>query len=781
VNFVNLIRDLFNKNSKTPVARGHAIDELAVIPLGETMNQFYSELVAIEKIIYSDNWENLNDSDLDTVAARSGISRVRGSIASGYVRIKTDNPQDFIISTKTVFSTGYKQFVAYPSSYPKSVFIRDGEGYYVDIYIAAVSSGSDYTLVKGDSLSISNIILKFKSAEVMEDFINGAEYEDNASLLNRIKTSNSDRNIVTHRGINSVIKERFPFVLSHYITRTDRDLVHVNQNDDKVFLGKFQNTLMVKSLAYFDFFPATAGTNRFLEYSNVSTTEAIPNSVAARSYQSSDDADHGFTMSSEYTDEMYRGLYFLDGSVKATLTTSDITGGKKDGVKITFKLTGEEGSLKFAKGSKGGIGVSYFVHNGMIVFNIDHDMDLGNMSLMQTSPGVSTTRFNALRTGLVDIAEYFVDLTCEDGQISVVLTDMEGAKSLSLNTYSDSVIVKKIIDESDGSDVAYSGGVSDVIINDTTKTRPLHLFKIKVDNPSRSHDIDINIDSESYYNGEVNYDSEVFVWKPSGGSLSLGEWKTIEAKSTIEQPDNYTVLESSGHYIYIMCTTKGTKFTGQAGDATVVHARCDVGYVSVKSIDTGAFSSLTKVDMFVHTKSSALTPAITSVVLQRGVDGLFVLKPEGDPVSAILSVGGGESFYASEMTGVLDEEIVIDTPNYYEDTVEVRYESYPGIRRMQQMFNGIVEGGVFGDILVRHKAPHDVEVNIVYAGGNGDVVAGIKNYFDSSVTTKFSPYLMIMWLQSNGYISSGVSIDNSSIDITPKEYFNIVKISAVKQ
>jgi len=103
MDFTELVRGVFNRFAKTPVVRGHAVDELAIIPTSAMLNEFLQEKEDLKKFYDITRWDELTPLEKDKAAAKRFIKRVVGSLSSGSVRIYSDIASDFNVTKNTVF------------------------------------------------------------------------------------------------------------------------------------------------------------------------------------------------------------------------------------------------------------------------------------------------------------------------------------------------------------------------------------------------------------------------------------------------------------------------------------------------------------------------------------------------------------------------------------------------------------------------------------------------------------------------------------------------------
>jgi hypothetical protein len=188
--------------------------ELMLQPLSNTLDQILVSQ-SIRRILAQPDPDSYTESDVDDLVANLFVTRDEGSFATTTVRIYYADPLD---KEYPAFSA---EFTAGSLSYFNSEDIlitaqemalqTEGTFYYVDVAARAQSEGDDYNLDAGaltgfvndtDSIRVTNL-----SAAV-----GGLPRETNTQLLSRAQNSIGVRDLETTKGINAILREKFPFI-----------------------------------------------------------------------------------------------------------------------------------------------------------------------------------------------------------------------------------------------------------------------------------------------------------------------------------------------------------------------------------------------------------------------------------------------------------------------------------------------------------------------------------------------------------------------------------------
>lgn len=797
MNFTELVRSVFNRYTKSPVVRGNAVDELAIVPTSLMLESFNNDLEGMKRFYDNTQWSSLTSEEKDKAAAKRFIYRVKGKTSSGTVRIYSDYANAFTMLKETEFidSVSSGRFVpARPGEYSSSSWIGNNGTYYVDIDLVSKTPGGTYNIKKGSGLTIIGSNVNAKHCSAVTDFVDGADTEGDDSLFNRVITSMSDRSPVMARGINSIMKENFPSVISHFVATAGskyitRDLVKYNDYAKNVFLGKARDVFGVKHKAFFDFYPPTVGSQRLSESTYIASTE-LPLSINEFDDSYGDWAYKGIDKN-EFTDDMYKKIYFDDTNsvelnIKAisskSMNNESVYASKTFGIRVDAKLPVITDDYYVLTGNDGdsylGIGVCIRKIDGEYYASVVHSQKLGGSTTYfayNNDGGGLLTTSDAVIEKKLDGTPGEVSIYIENGYVSVWIeyrisggTDLTVPSSIARNiTQNESQYGKCVRVIGTGSSI--------VEVYDITESRPIAMFRVAM--KDKTYKVNIDSYGESSINKVLETGSISYIWEPIGDDgFREGSWVPIT--SDFIGDSRYFIKINGDNFIHVITTTAGKSYTPRLDESySYTGASLLIGGVSIIYDDDESFHSLNKADIYVQTKLNYSSSIIETIAVKRdSVSSPYVIS--GMIVGKVVSAGGPE--FLVERTGeymTLQEQVVVDIAD--ERTgANIDVEVYPSIENIQMMYN---RESVFGNVLVRHKIPVDLSIEFSYfgSGSETDVADEVRRYFDAYVTNSFSITSMIDHLSKKGLITSAVT-DGRVIDIEPTEFFNITSISAVK-
>lgn len=338
--FLKFIRTKYAEYNNNPVRQGTMVDELAVKPTGLFLQDFYNTLVQKQKQDNIDNWAIMTEDELDYLGNKFFFPRIQGNKAFGSVRIWINDAIDVTIGEnfKAVSSDGLNFLPTATRTIQASSFILDNSTYgkyYFDVGVVAEFAGSNYNKAAGDIQSLTGVDFVYSYVTNPVEMVPGQTHETNEFYQERIKLSLNDRSLMNKRSLYAGLKQQFPFVYSifaagagnKYMTRDRLQAVDLS-SPPKVasYLGKIAGDTTVKHTAYWDIYPAEAGTRgaEFKGPISIYSEYTYPQTVEAVDLNNDDPAYHGYPLYQEASNEMYQGLYFDDFRTFMNVETSDL-------------------------------------------------------------------------------------------------------------------------------------------------------------------------------------------------------------------------------------------------------------------------------------------------------------------------------------------------------------------------------------------------------------------------------------------------------------------------
>jgi len=337
-NFWAFLRKKWSEYSDVRGQKGTLIDDLAIKPTGLVMSDFYNLLVNQRNVNDVTKLGARPDDDIDFFGGKFFIPRILGGYAFGIVRIWFNSKIDILLTEAARFiSTNGLQFVvAQPGRISKNSFQVSTDRvalFYVDVPVIAAAKGTGYNIVAGDISQLINVDFEYHSTTNQKDFLNGSKYETNEEYLDRLKYSVNDRSMTNQKSLSVNLPALFPIIKAMYIAGAGdrymtRDLIAGFDSSEQFnrvdFLGKSTGDNIVKHVGFYGLFPPNVGSvyhDRFWgPHSAVSAYDnplTIDQAVTGFNPEEddefkSDPAFLGFPLNQEFTDSMYRGIYFND-------------------------------------------------------------------------------------------------------------------------------------------------------------------------------------------------------------------------------------------------------------------------------------------------------------------------------------------------------------------------------------------------------------------------------------------------------------------------------------
>jgi hypothetical protein len=193
---------------------GDAIVDIVIRPIQLLLESFKREIQIIRTGQSVKNTTNIRLQDAEDLAANFFVTRRTGARATGTVRIFFSTPTFVTILVSTRLSAGSLGFFpTVPQFFRPDVVAaqRSGGLYYVDIAVVAEAPGEEYNIAAGAITGISGLDSAVRATNLFS-FTNGAKEETGPELLQRTRSSLTERSLNTRRGIRARIFSDFPSV-----------------------------------------------------------------------------------------------------------------------------------------------------------------------------------------------------------------------------------------------------------------------------------------------------------------------------------------------------------------------------------------------------------------------------------------------------------------------------------------------------------------------------------------------------------------------------------------
>ena len=196
------------------VQNGDAIVDIVIRPIQLLLESFKREIQIIRTGQSVRNAAQMRVQDAEDLAANFFVTRKTGSRATGTVRIFFATPTFVSILVSTRFSAGSLSFFPTVPQFfrPDTVAAqRSGNLYYVDIALIAEAAGEEYNIPAGAITGISGLDSAVRVSNLFS-FANGTREETGPELLQRTRSSLTERSLNTRRGIRARIFNDFPSI-----------------------------------------------------------------------------------------------------------------------------------------------------------------------------------------------------------------------------------------------------------------------------------------------------------------------------------------------------------------------------------------------------------------------------------------------------------------------------------------------------------------------------------------------------------------------------------------
>lgn len=342
-NFYEFLRKKWSEYSAASGQKGTVIDELAVKPTGLVMADFYNLLVDQRTVNDIENWEDMTREQLAFFGNKFFQPIIDGKYAFGSVRIWFDEKKDITISEETRFAsnTGLRYKALQPGRISRNSFVTSSDRfalYYINVPIIAESAGSSYNVDANEISQITNNDFTYKMVSNIDAISSGSKNETAEEYYHRLKYTINDRSLMTKRSVFARLPELFPVVSSIYISGAGdrymyRDLVSgldiSNQIQSADFLGKIAGENMVRHIGFYGNYPPDVNGSQRDDVEtwgpfSIPTSYDYPLTIDPSNNASSDPAFHGYPLDQEFTQDMYKGIYFDEYKTFMELTTEDL-------------------------------------------------------------------------------------------------------------------------------------------------------------------------------------------------------------------------------------------------------------------------------------------------------------------------------------------------------------------------------------------------------------------------------------------------------------------------
>lgn len=319
----------FKEKSDIDARKGSMVMDLAVRPTAIISKDTSDEIDDINRINNIDNYNSMTEEEFDLLMGKFFEDRVVGKKNYGVTTIYFPQAKSFFVGKESaIFSSingiefSPRQDYTVSAALLASQKTSDGQYYWWDIEIESKTIGTELEVGVGEITALTGIEFEFAYVSNRAPISIGSEGETNAEYYTRAQKAINDRSYYSRRSITARLKTNFPFVKNSIVIgpgnpRMSRDLVQaIAASEPKRsagFFGKYPAGEFIPHKATYTTFPLEADNLNNLDIPLAAQTEEpIPVSILPREVDSPDAAMRGVDIESEFTHEMYKGIYRMD-------------------------------------------------------------------------------------------------------------------------------------------------------------------------------------------------------------------------------------------------------------------------------------------------------------------------------------------------------------------------------------------------------------------------------------------------------------------------------------
>jgi hypothetical protein len=191
---------------------GEPLDDLVIKPSQILLEPFRRQIEQVKNNQSLADPVTLNENEADALGANFFAKRRQGDYATGVSRLYFSSPQKSTVTSSNLVSdgSGHQFTPTMTQSIESGVMLFNIEDnlYFFDISVRAIEPGESYNIGKNTLISIEGLPSVVKVTN--KNFFEGGEpKESTEQFIARVRTSLTEKSLVTSRGIDSRVKETF--------------------------------------------------------------------------------------------------------------------------------------------------------------------------------------------------------------------------------------------------------------------------------------------------------------------------------------------------------------------------------------------------------------------------------------------------------------------------------------------------------------------------------------------------------------------------------------------
>jgi len=191
------------------IRSGTAFRDMLISPISFILQPYRDQVNIMKRNLSLQNYSLMDDQEMEMLVNNVFVDRREGSNSTGSIRIYTDEPQDFEITTDVVFSTReglvFRPSEDYYISAEEIELNNDGVLYYYDLECNAESPGTAYNVEPNTVIYSSNLPAGIIRITNPAAFASGVDADTNEELYSRAKYAISVRDLVSKKSIMSTL------------------------------------------------------------------------------------------------------------------------------------------------------------------------------------------------------------------------------------------------------------------------------------------------------------------------------------------------------------------------------------------------------------------------------------------------------------------------------------------------------------------------------------------------------------------------------------------------
>jgi len=342
--------------------------------------------------------------------------------------------------------------------------------------------------------------------------------------------------------------------------------------------------------------------------------------------------------------------------------------------------------------------------------------------------------------------------------------------------------------------------INDLKAFDMNPSKAMALYAINMDDIESPISVFLRAFGSSAIDNAQADGYQVFLWDKevqtiaSGSSeLTRGGWAEANGISNpdsskssalgllrhdIQNMDRYLVDSKFGKNIFIMILTTGVSKGSIRYNRDIrddVHSFLRVDYIKAESMNIASYHANNKADIHLATlNNSEEYEVVTTTLTKQPNDTYFEMSLENKckmPVVEMVSVTIGTTVSDTETLAeteysMIDSDVLLLNSSKEKkhitlnesdaDTITVEYRTYPEIERIQDFFESSIYQKIYGDFLIKHKMPCDLDFTIFYTGDINDdqLITEIRKYVDDNIDGVFSIRNFISYLYNEELVNN---------------------------